>query len=93
MAIERRIIFSPKDLIVRLICRTPDAEGRECGAEVFVRPIESTPYGEYQCGQCGAHWNMHTSSNEAHFIRFFGAVVQSESEDLAVVMEIKDPKA
>ena len=92
MTIERRIVFSPKDLIVRLICKTQNSEGRECGAEVFVQPIERTHYGEYWCGQCGEQWTLQANSAEAHFIRFLRPVVRTEREDMAIVLEIKDPR-
>ena len=94
MTIERRIIFSPKDLIVRLICKNSKSGAGECGAEIFVPFKESARNSEYHCSQCGEQWSMHFNwdSIEALFIQFLRDVVGRDSEDLAIVLEIKDPR-
>ena len=92
MSIERRILFSPEDLVIRLMCKRPDKEGIPCGAEVFVPPLASTRYGEYECSRCGERWDLRRNSNEAHFVRFLRDVIRGENKDLEIVLEIKDLK-
>ena len=94
MTIERRIIFSPKDLNVRLICKSSKSGAGECGAEIYVPFKESARSSEYYCSQCGEQWSMHLNwgSIESRFIQFLRDVVGQGSEDLAIVLEIKDPR-
>ena len=83
MTVERRIVFSPEDLIVRLICR-------KCESEIFVKP----DHRRHECGQCGEYLNSSSVSEsiEVQFFRFLRYALQSKNEDVRLVLEIKDPR-